>query len=373
MARLPLSAFPESFRADLEAYLSMRANPDLFDPEAPDKPAKANTLRLYRDQLRLAANALIERGRGPNDISYLHDLVQPEAFKDIMRQLLAEHDGAGSFWTDGIIKTLLMIAKRWCRVSHDGLNELRRLARAVPKPEAGLTPKNRAALRQFDDEQNLARLLHLPEQLFREAMRENPPTLRAARKAQIAITIEFLLYCPIRIGNLLSLQLDRQILRPNGAHGPAYLCLEPEEVKNERGIDFELPQSLSKMLATYVELFLPLFGDHDGRLFVTPGGKRKSGGSFGTQLSRIIRDRTGLQLTAHQFRHLAAKLFLDAHPGGYESLRQLLGHRSIKTTIRSYAGVKMRRAAQIHDEVIEQLREELRPLAHRRCRPRPKE
>ena len=373
MARLPLSAFPESFRADLEAYLSMRANPDLFDPEAPDKPAKANTLRLYRDQLRLAANALVERGRGPNDISYLHDLVQPEAFKDIMRQLLAEHDGAGSFWTDGIIKTLLMIAKRWCRVSHDGLNELRRLARAVPKPEAGLTPKNRAALRQFDDEQNLARLLHLPERLFREAMRENPSTLRAARKAQIATTIEFLLYCPIRIGNLLSLQLDRQILRPNGAHGPAYLCLEPEEVKNERRIDFELPQSLSKMLATYVERFLPLFGDHDGRLFVTPGGKRKSGGAFGTQLSRIIRDRTGLQLTAHQFRHLAAKLFLDAHPGGYESLRQLLGHRSIKTTIRSYAGVEMRRAAQIHDEVIEQLREELRPLAHRRCRPRPKE
>jgi integrase len=189
----------------------------------------------------------------------------------------------------------------------------------------------------------------------------------------VAIAIEFLLNCPIRIGNLLSLQLGRQILRPTGAHGPAYLCLEPEEVKNERRIDFELPQSLSKMLATYVERFLPLFGDHDGHLFVTPAGKRKSGGAFGIQLSRTIRDRTGLQLTAHQFRHLAAKLFLEAHPGGYESLRQLLGHRSIETTIRSYAGVEMRHAARIHDEVIEQRRQELRHLAHRRPRSRRKE
>ena len=100
-------------------------------------------------------------------------------------------------------------------------------------------------------------------------------------------------------------------------------------------------------------------------------GKSRSEGAFGTRLSRTIRDRTGIELTVHQFRYLAAKLFLEAHPGGYESLRQLLGHKSIETTIRSYAGVEMRRAARIHDEVIEQRRQELRHLTHRR--PRPKE
>jgi integrase len=372
MRRLPLAAFPESFQADLEAYLAMRADPDPFDPEAPPKPARPSTVKLLRDQLRLAANALVERGRDPATIKNLCDLVEVEAFKEIQRQILAEHDGEGSYWGEGVRKSLMTIAKHWCRLSEERLKELRHISRRVPKPEPGLTPKNRQMLRQFDDDANLARLLHLPARLFREALRTTPVTFKAAQKAQIALAIELLLNCPIRAENLRALQLNRHILRPAGSRGPAFLCLEPAEVKNEQRIDFELPKDLKAMIDTYAERFLPFFGGTDGFLFVTGSGTPKSYGALAHQVCRTIRDRTGLVMTLHQFRHLDAKLFLEAHPGGYEALRQLLGHRSIETTVRSYAGVQTRRAAHLHDQILQERRAALQHLGTGKPRRRPR-
>jgi hypothetical protein len=56
--RPAMADLPASFVADVEAYLAMRANPDPFDPEAPNKGLKSRTVRLRRDQLRVAAGAL---------------------------------------------------------------------------------------------------------------------------------------------------------------------------------------------------------------------------------------------------------------------------------------------------------------------------
>ncbi len=162
--------------------------------------------------------------------------------------------------------------------------------------------------------------------------------------------------------NLRALQLDRHVLRP-APRGPAFLCLEPAEVKNEQRIDFELPQLLHRMIDTYTERFLPLFGGTDGFLFVTGAGMPKGYGTLAHQVVRTIRARTGLVMTLHQFRHIAAKLFLEAHPGGYEALRQLLGHRSIETTVRAYAGVQTRQAARLHDQVLQDRRAALQHLS----------
>ena len=372
MRRLPLAAFPESFQMDLEAYLAQRADPDPFDPEAPPRPAKASTIKLLRQQLRLAANALVERGHDPIAIASLFDLVEIEAFKDILRQILAEHDGEGSYWCENLRKTLMTVARHWCKLPDDKLKELRHISRRVPKPEPGMTPKNRETLRQFDDEANLARLLRLPAQLFREALRTTPADLKAACLAQVALAIELLFNCPIRAANLRKLQLDKHVLRPAGPRGPAFLCLEPAEVKNEQRIDFELPEHLCNMIGIYAERFLPVFGGTEGYLFVTRAGTPRGYGTLAHQVCSTIRERTGLVMTLHQFRHLSAKLFLEEHPGGYEVLRQLLGHKSIETTVRSYAGVQTRQAARLHDQVLQDRRAALQHLSVGKPRHRPR-
>jgi hypothetical protein len=54
---LPLEGLNEDFRRDVEAYLAMRAQLDLFDerPNAPTRKLAASTLQSQREHLRLAA------------------------------------------------------------------------------------------------------------------------------------------------------------------------------------------------------------------------------------------------------------------------------------------------------------------------------
>ena len=77
---LKWSELSPSFQQDADAYLALRANPDLFDerPEAPKRPLAATTLRQQREHLRLAASILVQNGE---DIASLADLVRPERFK----------------------------------------------------------------------------------------------------------------------------------------------------------------------------------------------------------------------------------------------------------------------------------------------------
>lgn len=57
-------------------------------------------------------------------------------------------------------------------------------------------------------------------------------------------------------------------------------------------------------------------------------------------------------MTAHQFRHLAAALILDRHPGALHLVQRLLGHKSPKTTIRFYAGLNPRGASRFMAELV---------------------
>jgi hypothetical protein len=51
---------------------------------------------------------------------------------------------------------------------------------------------------------------------------------------------------------------------------------------------------------------------------------------------------------------VSAKVFIDAHPGGFEIVKQFLVHTSIKTTVSAYAGIDTRRAARWHQHLAEQ-------------------
>jgi hypothetical protein len=51
---------------------------------------------------------------------------------------------------------------------------------------------------------------------------------------------------------------------------------------------------------------------------------------------------------------LNAKVLLDAEPGSFETVKQVLGHKNLKTTVGAYAGVDSRRAARHHQHLVEQ-------------------
>jgi integrase len=60
----------------------------------------------------------------------------------------------------------------------------------------------------------------------------------------------------------------------------------------------------------------------------------------------------GVAITPHQFRHLAARRYLQAYPGHYEAVRQMLGHESVETTRRSYAGSDLDATLARHDALL---------------------
>jgi integrase len=110
-----------------------------------------------------------------------------------------------------------------------------------------------------------------------------------------------------------------------------------------------------KMLVEYRDRLMPkIIGEIPTRLFVKVDGTPKGKNGLGVLITRYARRRAGVTLTPHQTRHLSAKVLLDDQPGGFEIVRQLLGHKNLHHTVSSYAGIDSRRAGQHHQRLIEE-------------------
>jgi integrase len=141
---------------------------------------------------------------------------------------------------------------------------------------------------------------------------------------QTALAISILLVAPMRLRNLRELDLNRHFQRSRGRGGPVLLAIEPDEVKNRVALEFELPTEVAGLLDRYTEFRLPGLAPAK-RTLLFPGekGGSKHAVSLSDQIVKAIRRFTGLQMNVHLFRHLAAKLYLDHHPGAYATVSRL--------------------------------------------------
>jgi integrase len=140
-----------------------------------------------------------------------------------------------------------------------------------------------------------------------------------------------------------------------GASAKSTLELTADEVKNRTELAFDIPPAVARMLIEYRDRFAPkVIGHRPTRLFVNVDGTPKNQATVAGLIMTYLRRRAGIVLTPHQFRHLSAKVVLDAEPGGFETVKQFLGHKSIKTTVGAYAGIDSRRAARRHQFLVEQ-------------------
>ena len=87
-------------------------------------------------------------------------------------------------------------------------------------------------------------------------------------------------------------------------------------------------------------------------MFVDNGGKPVPSGTLRDGITKAIKRGLGVDITPHQFRHLAAKIALDAQPGAIGLVQSLLGHKNLKTTQKSYAGMRTREAARFYDQLL---------------------
>jgi integrase len=368
---LPLVAFPQSFQDDVARWQSRVDGSDPLAEDGPDRPFSPATTAHRLQQIRRFATGLVEQGHRPEDIVDLAYLVHPDHFLEALRFQLTRNDGKASGAIHGMAMALKSIARHHVKVDEAVLAELKAICGRLKPARQGLSDKNRACLRQFDQPENVAKLLLLPGRLISRAKARGQPDRKAALLVQTALAIELLLMCPIRRRNLANLNVDRHLHWTRSAREAAcHLAIPAEEVKNQVPIEFELPPEATRILRLYLDRYRPLLaGNTCPWLFPgRDGAGHKVLHALSSQISGAIFRETGLKVHVHQFRHFAAKLHLDHRPGEYELVRRLLSHKSIDTTTRAYTGLETASAVRHYDQKIIELREALELRGRRRRR-----
>src|SRR5215213_9881931 len=175
---------------------------------------------------------------------------------------------------------------------------------------------------------------------------------------------------PLRIANLSALAFEKTLFLPARADQESLIEIPAAEMKNREPFTISLPAKITAMLRTYRGQILSGSSRGSGSLFDDGRGKPKLPTTISWLVERTIRRHLGIEMTAHQFRHLAAKVILDADPGAYESVRQLLGQRNLATTVNNYAGLDTKRAGRHHAALIEKelAQQALKPPSRRQRR-----
>ena len=359
---IPLDRFPQALQDEVDALVEHWQARDLLDDAGLDKPLKPRTIkgRLYR--LRQIVSALVLEGRNIEDIISLAQIVEIDAAKIALRFYIDRAGGTTTSQIHGLAILIKTLAKHWVKVDEGHLDALKSLCTRVDPSINGLTSKNRDRLRQFDDPRNVFLLLDFPTREVERALEVDQGRRRDAVRVQVALAVALLLVMPVRASNLVGLHLQRHIQRSRaGKAGIVHIVIPDHEVKNGKELEFELPGEIVRLLDLYLRDFRPRLTDDDSP-WLFPGrmaGEHKAVMTLGEQVKAQVFNATGLRVNLHLFRHIAAKLYLDCMPGGYEVVRRLLGHCSSETTTRFYSGMESKSASRHYDDVILKLHQDL--------------
>ncbi|MDT8351883.1 tyrosine-type recombinase/integrase [Roseomonas mucosa] len=366
---LPLTAFPASFRADLEAF-GRRLGRSALDALAPGqrdtaplngRPLRPSTVALRVDHARWAASALVASGAvAAAEIASLRDLVVP--LKRAQAAIRFLYERAGDATARGrpsaaghhVAEVLRIVARHYVELPSPQVKQIQAWQKPVALSYRGMTGRNQRCMEAVMQPAIQERLKALPAALMQAAreLRDGAPA-QARSLAMRAVAVGILSCLPLRLANLAGLRLDRHFHRPDPRRGAiTQLSIPPEESKNGRAIDMPIVPEVAVLIREWIAGYRP---SAPGCPWLFPGygkpGERIGHQGLRDAIKASIAAGAGVTMTPHQFRHLAAHRFLEAYPGHYEEVRQLLGHASIATTARAYCGTEQAAAARRYQDL----------------------
>jgi integrase len=355
--------FPKGLRRDVDKYLEGLTKVRKYSGRH-IKPLRASTIRGRRAELRAAARMAVKAEIPIEELDSLRSMLKPKVAEKILDAYWQNNGDKPKLYTIDLARRFLAIAKETKSLSDKECERLWEIWNRlnVERPEEGLTEKNLAFLEMVLTPGVWGRVLKLPFAMMEEARRQRHRPNRAAVLAQLAVAIAIESVAPVRLENLTSIRLGANLNKPDGPDSNYWLHFAPENVKNNVRLHFAFKPYLTQLIDEYVRDFWPtlLRGRNEDYLFpgLRDGAKGKI--SFSVQISRHIYNAAGLKMTVHQFRHAAGAIILKNRPGEFELVRQILGHRSIETTMRCYVGLESIQASEIFtDMVVTEINEEL--------------
>ena len=375
--RLRAADFPASFQEDLADWrqrVSRASLAGLFDdlalgdpaaPRRPSTPMKPRSVALRETQILGAATALVASGRDPAGIRSLRDLVTPFAHVRAIAEFhWGRRTGDATSGLFGTLEILRQIAKHHARLPEQQVRAITELRNRVRPEQKGIVQRNRVRLRNLEDVRHRAALLHLPAELLSQAAAAKKQP-RRTRLALAAAAIEILLICPLRLDNLRTLALDQSLRRTlTGRRQITHLLVPDAATKNGVAIEWPVPPSSLKVLDAWITKYRPEAAAPDNPwLFPGASGGPRHISSLRLVIEEEIARVTGLAVHPHLFRHFAGALFLRRHPGQYETLRRVLGHKRLETTVNAYLPTETDSAARQFDDVVVRERAATRAVA----------
>ena len=257
--------------------------------------------------------------------------------------------------------TAIKIAKRWVKAPTEQIEALRAIRREVDPKSTGMTERNRARLRQFDDPENLAP----PDRLARS----DPSGAASIKAAKLRRGDQSAIGAGRRDSSRgadedqeFRLSSARPARRPEPAGRRAPHRRTGGGGEKPDAARLRSSRTASAICWTPISL---VSGQSSSRIWKDSCFRRaaaapKSPAQLAQQIKRTIAQQTGIDLNVHAFRHLSAMLFLREHPGEYETTRIILGHKSLDTTVRSYCGLEQADALRRFDALIDRHRNQAR-------------
>jgi integrase len=347
-----LGEFPMSFQNDFKTFVNSKREIDIANP-APQRILRPNSIKQIEKNIRQIGSALVAQGIPISDIKDLSILVRPEMGKLAMSYFLARNGKKPSTHSGLLAIQLVSLAKQWCQSDPETLAKLMIIRSHCLLRQRGMNERNQSRLADFNDESVVRRFLSLPRKLALLAEGSAQPGC-AAFLMRMAVCTAILIQCPIRIANLAAIETNRHFVRStSGRVGKIHLIIPGTEVKNLVDLDFELDPVVMRLVDAYRKKYRQLFGAPPNNfLFPAKNGSCVSCGVLSQGISQVTKKYVGVEINPHLFRHIAAKLYLDRNPGDYETIRRVLGHTSLSTTVKFYAGMETAAATRRYDDTI---------------------
>jgi hypothetical protein len=353
---IPWESFPEGLRRDVESYLQGLTKIRRSRTGQRIRSLKAATIRTRRAELMAAARMAVKSGVPISSLDSLKALLAPGVAEKVLEAYWQQDGEVPKDFTINLASRFLAIAKETKCLDDAACERLDELRRSLEDHRrVGLTDKNAEFLRKVLTQGVWGRVIKLPFHMMASARADHYHSpVRSAVTAQMAVAIAILSVAPVRLENLTHIKLGLNLIKPDGPESNYWLVFPDYDVKNRVKLEYPLPTYLTRLIDEYVFDFRPtlLRGSNEDWLFPGQRGGAKGKICFGCQISDRIYKATGLQMTVHQFRHAAGGLILKHRPGERELVRQLLGHRSLQTTINSYIGLENIHASEIFTKIV---------------------
>lgn len=350
--------FPQTFRDEIETYLEGLKHPHCSASGRRRAGCKPSTLRTRRRELMAAARMAVSCGVPIRKFVGLGDLLNPETAGKVLDAYWARDGERPKAYVIDLAWKFLSVARDTSCLNDDELEQLDDMRYALEQHRRnGLTEKNLNVVRAVLSSDIWTKVIRLPDQLMADANRYRLRSpIKAAVLAELGVAIRILTYAPVRVGNLASISLDTNLIRPGGIDSPYWLVFPGYDVKNNADLDFPFDKNVSGFIEQYVKDYRPTLLRGSNQPWLFPGGRgnrqSKRASTLSDQITKRILKETGFRVTAHQFRHAAAALILERDPGNYELARRILGHRNIQTTIGFYVGLETMGASKQFGQMI---------------------